>query len=89
MIAPPLVDGAPMPKQPLPADRMPAALQRIAAWRSSPADPISCPVCEAQGLLIIDQSARPHAEWYALACAACGLDAAVHIPMAPQMPGGD
>jgi len=68
---------------------MSVALARIAAWRSRPADPISCPVCEAQGLVIVDQSARPHAEWYAFSCRACGLDTTIHIPMAPQMPGGE
>jgi hypothetical protein len=35
------------------------------------------------GLKITDHSARPHAEWYALKCGACGLDAMVHVPMAP------
>jgi hypothetical protein len=64
---------------------MPLALARIAAWRQRPDDPISCPACEASGLVILDQSARPHAEWYALQCAACGLDATIHLPMAPPI----
>jgi hypothetical protein len=62
---------------------MSVALQRIAAWRASPAEPVTCPVCEAPGLTILDQSARPYAEWYALKCATCGLDAAIQLSMAP------
>ena len=73
----------------LPAEKIGVALQRIAAWRVNPSDPVACPVCEAAGLTIIDQSARPYAEWYALTCAACGLDATIQIPMAPPIPGGD
>jgi transcription elongation factor Elf1 len=75
--------------QELPVDKMPAALTRIATWRSAPAEPVSCPVCEAAGLVIIDRSARPYAEWYALSCAACGLDTDIHIPMAPPFPTSD
>jgi hypothetical protein len=75
-----------MPNRPLPPDKMPLALARIAAWRQRPDDPISCPACEASGLVILDQSARPHAEWYALKCAACGLDATIHLPMASPNP---
>jgi hypothetical protein len=75
--------------QPLPPDKMIVALQRIAAWRAAPAEPVACPACEAAGLTIIDQSARPYAEWYALTCAACGLDAILQLPMAPPFPGGD
>ncbi len=71
----------------LPPDKMSVALQRIAAWRASPAEPVGCPVCDAPGVGIIDQSARPYAEWYALKCAACGLDATIQLPMAPPIPG--
>ena len=77
-----------MPQHPLPPDKMPLALKRIAAWRARPDDPISCPVCETEGLVILDQSARPHAEWYALQCAACGLDATIHLPMASNPDSG-
>jgi hypothetical protein len=73
----------------LPADKMRVALQRIAGWRVAPTQPVACPVCEAAELTIIDQSARPYAEWYALTCAACGLDATIQLPMAPPIPGGD
>jgi len=78
-----------MPQKPLPPEKMIVALQRIAAWRAAPDDPVLCPVCDAQGLTIVDQSARPYAEWYALTCAACGLDATIQLPMAPPFPGGD
>jgi hypothetical protein len=71
----------------LPAEKMSVALQRIATWRAAPSDPVACPVCEAAGLTITDQSARPYAEWYALKCAACGLDATIQLPMAPPIPG--
>ncbi len=57
------------------------ALDRIAAWRADPCTVQSCPVCQAQGMEIIDRSARPYSEWYALTCAACGLDTSVHIPL--------
>ena len=63
------------------------ALGRIAAWRASPAETVACPVCEARGLRILDQSARPYAEWYALSCAACGLEATINLPMAPGVRG--
>ncbi len=55
-----------MTGNPLPADKLRVALQRIAAWRLAPADPVACPVCEAAGLVIVDRSTRPYAEWYAL-----------------------
>lgn len=58
------------------------AYRRITLWRTEPAQPVACPVCEAQGLVIVDRSARPYAEWYALTCAACGLDETLNVPMA-------
>ncbi|HUS98243.1 MAG TPA: hypothetical protein VMX97_16070 [Hyphomicrobiaceae bacterium] len=72
----------------LPADKIAIAFARITAWRDKPDDPVACPVCEATGLAIVDQSARPYAEWYSLTCQACGLDTSIHIPMAPPMPSG-
>jgi hypothetical protein len=73
----------------LPAEKISVALQRIAAWRADPSKGMACPVCDAAGLTIIDQSTRPYAEWYALRCAACGLDTTIQLPMAPPFPGGD
>ena len=67
----------------LPNDRLGTALAAIQAWRQTPARPQPCPVCGISGLAITDRSARPRAEWYVLACAACGLDHTLHLPMAP------
>jgi hypothetical protein len=78
-----------MTGRPLPAGKLREALARIAAWRSAPDRPVACPVCEAVGLEILDQSARPYAEWYALSCAACGLKATINVPLGPQVPGSD
>lgn len=69
--------------KPLPPDRIGAALASVSAWRLEPDAPVACPVCGADGLTILDQSARPFAEWYALACPACGLADTLHIPLAP------
>ena len=57
------------------------ALRRVASWRANPDAPAACPVCGADGMTIIDRSARPHAEWYALSCRACGLDETLHIAL--------
>jgi hypothetical protein len=69
----------------LPPEKMGAALTSISAWRLDSEKPVACPVCSAVGLTIIDQSSRPYAEWYALSCQQCGLDATVHIPLGPPM----
>jgi hypothetical protein len=63
-------------------DEITKALPRINGWRLDPDSAVVCPRCEAPGLVIIDQSARPYAEWYALSCAACGMAASLHIPLA-------
>jgi predicted RNA-binding Zn-ribbon protein involved in translation (DUF1610 family) len=68
---------------PLPPEIIGAALESITAWRLDHDAAVACPMCGALGLKIIDQSARPYAEWYALTCTECGLDATVHIPLAP------
>jgi len=78
-----------VPRSTLSADKVAIALARIARWRAAPDDPVACPVCEEPGLSIIDQSTRPHAEWYALSCPACNLETTIQIPMALRMPGGD
>jgi hypothetical protein len=69
----------------LDADRLCAAMAVIAAWRADPGKPVACPACGKEGLAIVDRSARPYAEWYALACAACGLDETLHIPLGPPV----
>jgi hypothetical protein len=65
----------------LPSEHVPDALDRIATWRADPWMVQACPVCQVPGLIIIDRSVRPYSEWYALTCAACGLDGTVHIPL--------
>ena len=65
----------------LPPNRIREALAAITAGRQNPEAAVACPVCGAPGLGIEDQSARPHAEWYALSCPSCGLDDTVHIPL--------
>ena len=71
---------------PLTAEQQREGAQRIAAWRNDPQRAVVCPVCEKAGLEIIDRSARPHAEWYALACPACGLSEALHIALGATVP---
>jgi hypothetical protein len=66
-------------------DRLGKATRAIAGWRTCPGQPVACPVCGRVGLTIIDRSARPHAEWYALSCAGCGLDETLHIPLGPPV----
>jgi hypothetical protein len=78
-----------MTSKAVPPDKLPLALTRIAAWRAAPEASVACPVCEAKGLEILDQSARPYAEWYVLSCAACGLKATINVPLGPQVPGSD
>jgi len=78
-----------MAPQALSPEKLSEALARIAAWRVAPGGPVACPVCEAAGVTILDQSARPYAEWYALSCAACGLKATINVPLGPQVPGSD
>jgi hypothetical protein len=65
----------------LPHERLGQALDCVAAWRDNPGGSHGCPVCAEPGLEILDQSARPHVEWYILKCRACGLDATLNIPM--------
>jgi predicted RNA-binding Zn-ribbon protein involved in translation (DUF1610 family) len=66
---------------PLTAEQQRKAIHRVRAWRVEPARPVACPACEQPGLEVIDRSARPHAEWYALTCPACGLSETLHIPL--------
>jgi hypothetical protein len=63
------------------SDHLAEALERIGAWRADSSIVLTCPVCKAPGLEIIDRSARPYSVWYALKCAACGLDSSVQIPL--------
>ena len=69
----------------LDADQLREAVRRIAAWRANADSPVVCPACGEAGLMIIDRSARPYAEWYALSCRSCGLDDTLHIPLGPPV----
>ena len=68
---------------PLTPDEARLALERIGLWRAGGGTPVPCPRCNREGVSITDRSARPYAEWYAFSCAACGLEATLHIPMSP------
>jgi hypothetical protein len=65
----------------LTAEQLGKAMREVAAWRAEPRRPAACPACGAAVLQIVDRSARPHAEWYALACPACGLAETLNIPL--------
>ncbi len=70
---------------PLTADETREAYRRINVWRAAPSEPVACPACNAPGLVVVDRSSRPYAEWYALSCAVCGLSVTLNVPMsAPQ-----
>jgi hypothetical protein len=71
---------------PLTAEQQREAVRRVAAWRADPRRPAACPACGAEGLTIVDRSARPHAEWYALTCTACGLNETLHIALGAAPP---
>lgn len=58
-----------------------AAMRIIRAWHADPKAEYACPLCTAPGVVVIDRSARPHADWYAFKCDACGLDDAISIPV--------
>jgi predicted RNA-binding Zn-ribbon protein involved in translation (DUF1610 family) len=65
------------------------AVTRITGWRLDPDKPVHCPACQRPGLSIIDRSARPHTEWYALACPACGLNETLAVALGSVPPGLD
>ena len=52
----------------------------IATWKNAPEAEATCPRCDAEGLRIIDRSARPYSEWYELNCGSCGLVVTMHLP---------
>jgi len=72
----------------LTTDELQSALALIGGWRADPDASVACPRCGQAGLAVIDRSARPYAEWYALACSGCGLDETIHIPLGPPVMGG-
>jgi hypothetical protein len=73
----------------LPADRIKAAFGVVRCWQQAPDAVAACPVCSAPGLVIVDCSARPFVEWYALSCNRCGLDATISVPLSPPNPSSN
>ncbi|HMN37374.1 MAG TPA: hypothetical protein PKD49_06645 [Hyphomicrobium sp.] len=69
-------------------DRLAVALKAVRSWRARLEGVLSCPVCGVTGLVVTDCSSRPHAEWYRLQCAACGLEEVLNIPLGAGKPGG-
>jgi hypothetical protein len=65
------------------------ALAKVQIWRKDPSQEIFCPICDAPGFSIVDRSARPYAEWFAVKCEKCGIDDAISVPLCPQMIGGN
>jgi hypothetical protein len=55
-----------------PAERQACGLAAVDRWLRDRAQPVDCYACGAPGLVIVDQSARPYREWYAVSCARCG-----------------
>ena len=66
-----------------------AVLRAVMGWRRDPGRPPACPACGASKLAVSDRSAQPHAEWYHLACGACGLDRTLHIALGAAVPPVD
>lgn len=62
------------------------AMNQLRIWQANRKAELDCPNCGAPGLRIDDRSSRPHAEWYAFKCKACGLDDSIYIPMASHRP---
>lgn len=63
------------------SDEARAALAAARQVLAVPDASVACPLCGAPGLVVIDRSARPHTEWFAISCAACGLDDTISVPM--------
>ena len=62
-------------------DEVRAAYKLVREWEADMEGVHTCFRCGKPGIKVIDRSARPHAEWYAMSCASCGLDDALNIPM--------
>lgn len=65
-------------------DIMRVCIRRIRIWESEKSKPANCPLCEAPGMSIVDQSSRPYSEWYHVSCSHCGLDDKIHIASAAR-----
>lgn len=62
------------------ADIANKAVRAVRAWEAGERKALVCPICAAEGLQIVDRSARPHMSWYILTCASCGLDEPLALP---------
>lgn len=58
-----------------------AVLATVRRWQAGAPPPFVCPACGAVAAIVEDRSARPHAEWYALTCSACGVETVVQLPL--------
>ncbi len=65
------------------------ALTLVRAWLQNSRPAVPCPACAAENLTIVDRSARPYREWYALSCSSCGLAQTVSVSLAAPIPGAD
>jgi transcription elongation factor Elf1 len=68
-------------------DERQRVMDLLAQWRLNPERSYVCPRCGLEGLVVIDRSARPHAEWYNVTCAACTLEATINVPLGAPVPG--
>ena len=65
-------------------DEVRVLMRRVRIWESDKSKPANCPLCDAPGMGIVDQSSRPYSEWYHVTCPRCGLDDKIHIPSAAR-----
>lgn len=65
-------------------DVMRVAMRRIRLWEGDKSKLPNCPLCEAPGMTVVDQSARPYSEWYRVTCSHCGLEDTIHIASATR-----
>ena len=56
-------------------------LPLLRVWQHHKDKPVTCPVCAANTLTVIDRSARPHREWYALSCPSCNFTKTVGVSL--------
>ena len=69
------------PSQKLPYDKTAVAMAAINGWQREPAKSVSCPVCAAEGLRIVDRSSRPYTAWFGMECDTCGLADHITYPL--------
>jgi transcription elongation factor Elf1 len=62
-------------------------MELLGHWRADPEKSYVCPRCDLEGLVVVDRSARPHAEWYTVSCGACTLETTINVPLGAHVPG--